>query len=95
MILFQEEYLEKWLSTEKKNNMRASILNSYLLKVVLYLFIAGIDFLEKSKETWLPLQYFDDSTFDDYPNKMWIEKKIDEDGNPRKLTGKGLKLKNA
>ena len=61
--------------------------------MVFSLLIIGIDFLEKSKETWLPLEYFDDSTFDDYPNKGWIEKKIDEDGNHRKLTGKGLKLK--
>jgi len=31
-------------------------------------FYLGIDFAEKRKESWLPLHYFDDSTFDDYSN---------------------------
>lgn len=52
---------------------------------------AGIDFAERRKESWIPLHYFDDSTFDDYSNEGWIEKKTDEDGNHRKLTGKGLR----
>jgi hypothetical protein len=38
------------------------------------------------------LHYFDDNTFDDYNSDGWIEKKLDEDGSPRKLTGKGLKV---
>ena len=40
----------------------------------------------------MPLHYFDDTTFDDYNNEGWIEKKVDEDGNPRRLTGKALRL---
>jgi hypothetical protein len=40
------------------------------------------------------LHFFDDNTFDDYIEEGWIEKKIDEDGNPRKLTGKSLKTFN-
>lgn len=38
------------------------------------------------------MHYFDDSTFDDYSNEGWIEKKVDEDGNQRRLTAKGLRL---
>lgn len=38
----------------------------------------------------MPLHYFDDSTFDDYSNEGWLEKKADEDGNQRRLTGKAL-----
>ena len=72
--------------------MPVSISNNFWLKTVIINKNSGIDFLKKSKETWLPLEYFDDSTYDDYPNRGWIDKKIDEDGNPRKLTGKGLKL---
>jgi dynein heavy chain len=52
---------------------------------------ARINFVEKTKESWLPLHFFDDSTFDDYIEVGWIEKKVDEDGNPRRLTGKALK----
>ena len=51
-----------------------------------------IDFLSDAKETWLKLEFFDDSTYDDYPKEGWIAKKIDQDGNHRKLTGKGLKI---
>ena len=40
----------------------------------------------------MPLHYFDDSTFDDYSNEGWLEKKTDEDGNHRKLTAKGLRV---
>lgn len=52
----------------------------------------GIDFAEKRRESWIPLHYFDDSLFDDYSNEGWLEKRVDEDGNHRKLTGKGLRL---
>jgi hypothetical protein len=38
------------------------------------------------------LYYFDDNTFDDFTAESWIDKKIDEDGNQRQLTGKGLKM---
>ena len=34
----------------------------------------GIDFTEERKESWLNLEYFDDTTFDDYSNPGWIEK---------------------
>lgn len=39
----------------------------------------------------MPLHYFDESTFDDYSNQGWIEKKTDEDGNQRRLTGKAVR----
>jgi hypothetical protein len=38
------------------------------------------------------LYYFDDSTFDDYSNEGWLEKRGDEDGNFRRLLGKGLRF---
>jgi dynein heavy chain len=34
--------------------------------------LAKINFVEKTKESWLPLHYFDDNTFDDYPSEGWI-----------------------
>lgn len=39
---------------------------------------------------WLPLELFDDTTYDDYSNEEWIFKKKDEDGNKRIIIGKGL-----
>lgn len=29
------------------------------------------------KESWLPLEYFDDNTYDDYTDQDWISRKVD------------------
>ena len=51
-----------------------------------------IDFNQpKRVEAWLPLEYFDDNTFDDFTDDDWIARKIDEEGAKRKLAGKGLR----
>lgn len=40
---------------------------------------------------WLPLELFDDKTFDDYSNEEWMQRQIDEDGSKRVILAKGLK----
>lgn len=51
----------------------------------------SIDFNNINKNVeWLPLELFDDTTYDDYSNEEWIKKKSDEDGRQRLITGKGL-----
>lgn len=30
------------------------------------------------REGWLPLEYFDDNTFDDFTDEDWISRKVDE-----------------
>ena len=92
MIQFLEEFQERLPSIERKRNTQVSVFSNCLLRIVISELIVDFDFLRKSKETWLPLENFDDSTYDDYSCQGWIDKKIDEDGNHRKLTGKGLKI---
>lgn len=55
------------------------------------LHLEGIDFNKQNNSSqWLPLELFDDTTFDDYQNKEWIERLLDDDGNYRIMTAKGL-----
>ena len=92
MILFLGEFHGKWLLTVAKRSTPVSALNNCWQKKVTFFLDLDIDFAEKRKESWLPLDFFDDSTFDDYSNEGWIEKKVDEDGNQRRLSAKGLRL---
>lgn len=39
---------------------------------------------------WLPLELFDDTTFDDFSNEEWMERRKDEEGNLRIIPAKGL-----
>lgn len=39
---------------------------------------------------WLPLELFDDSTYDDFSNEEWFLKTVDEDNKKRIITAKGL-----
>lgn len=51
-----------------------------------------IDFNQaRRREGWLPLEYFDNNTFDDFTDEDWIARKVDEEGVKRKLAGKGLR----
>ncbi|EGR27865.1 hypothetical protein IMG5_187090 [Ichthyophthirius multifiliis] len=53
----------------------------------------GIDFNRKDEGNssyWLPLEIFDDNTFDDYQDGEWIDRLTDDDGNQRIMTAKGL-----
>ena len=53
----------------------------------------GIDFNNESESTkWLPLELFDDTTYNDYTNDEWFNKCKDEEGNGRILKAKGLYL---
>ncbi|KAL4427402.1 hypothetical protein ABPG74_009674 [Tetrahymena malaccensis] len=54
--------------------------------------IEGIDFNKQGDQAeWLPLDLFDDNTFDDYQGREWVDRLQDEDGNSRIMIGKGLK----
>ncbi len=51
----------------------------------------GVDFNHSNPQVeWVPLEYFDDSQFDDNTNTDWILRQHDEDGQFHPLTGKGL-----
>lgn len=39
---------------------------------------------------WLPLELFDDKTFDDFPCEKWVQKYKDEKNLYHALIGKGL-----
>jgi hypothetical protein len=74
------------VALERKKKMFASYSLSDLLER------EGINLRmeERKEETWCPLHYFDDETFDDYACEEWISKQIDEDGRVRVLTGRAL-----
>ncbi len=55
--------------------------------------LAGEEIDFNSRNTmveWLPLELSDDTTFDDYSNEEWMQRRVDEEGRLRSIPAKGL-----
>ena len=51
----------------------------------------GIDYNQQNESaSWLPLELFDDTNFDDYSNEDWLKKGNQKDGSFAVIAGKGL-----
>jgi dynein heavy chain, axonemal len=63
--------------------------SSYNLEELLAM--EDINFNEKGHQSsWLPLELFDDTNYDDFSNEEWIQRRKDEDGRVRTIPAKAL-----